>query len=82
MKRKSVSAKNWYASLTDEQRAEMKRKQDEAKRNYKPIACIHCGLTGKGGNMKRFHFDNCRFAYSYAGGPCDPWSSADQSDKK
>lgn len=22
--------------------------------------CIHCGLTGKGPNMKRYHFDNCK----------------------
>lgn len=27
----------------------------------KPIAiCPHCGLTGKGPNMTRYHFDNCK----------------------
>jgi hypothetical protein len=22
--------------------------------------CPHCNLTGRGGNMKRYHFDNCK----------------------
>ena len=22
--------------------------------------CPHCGLIGGGGNMKRYHFDNCK----------------------
>ena len=25
----------------------------------KEMTCPHCGLTGKGGNMTRYHFDNC-----------------------
>lgn len=25
----------------------------------KPRTCPHCSLTGKGGNMSRYHFDNC-----------------------
>lgn len=53
-------AKKWYASLTDEQRAEMKRKQDLAKRSYVIQTCPHCNTQGKGGNMKRYHFDNCK----------------------
>lgn len=60
--RKSEGAKNWYASLTDAQRAELKRKQDEAKRNYPIQICPHCNIQGKGGNMKRYHFDNCKSA--------------------
>jgi hypothetical protein len=27
---------------------------------YKEKTCVHCGLTGRGGNMSRFHFDNCK----------------------
>ena len=24
------------------------------------LSCPHCGLTGGGGNMKRYHFENCK----------------------
>lgn len=24
------------------------------------LQCPHCGLVGRGGNMKRYHFDNCK----------------------
>jgi len=58
--RKRESAKEWYGSLTDEQRLEMKRKQDEAKRSYPVKTCPHCGTQGKGGNMRRYHFDSCK----------------------
>jgi hypothetical protein len=35
---------------------------DAAKgRIYKLVTCPHCGLVGKGGNMTRYHFDNCKF---------------------
>ena len=34
---------------------------DAAKgRIYKLVTCPHCGLVGKGGNMTRYHFDNCK----------------------
>jgi hypothetical protein len=62
IQRKRESAKSWYENMDPKKRAEMKRKQDEAKRNYKPQTCVHCGLVGQGGNMKRFHFDNCKQA--------------------
>jgi hypothetical protein len=58
--RKQKSAKEWYNSLSPRQRAEMKRKQDQAKRNYPVRICPHCGVSGKGGNMTRFHFSNCK----------------------
>lgn len=58
--RKRVSAKSWYSSLTPEQRAEMKLKQDAAKQNYPLRTCPHCGTQGKGGNMTRYHFDGCK----------------------
>jgi hypothetical protein len=28
--------------------------------NDKTVTCPHCGLVGKGPNMKRYHFDNCK----------------------
>lgn len=27
---------------------------------YVEHTCPHCGLTGRGGNLKRYHFDNCK----------------------
>jgi predicted GIY-YIG superfamily endonuclease/predicted Zn-ribbon and HTH transcriptional regulator len=30
------------------------------KLNMKPKVCPHCGTEGKGGNMTRYHFDNCK----------------------
>lgn len=45
-----------------------KEKADEMKlkcrglgpRNLKLVLCPHCGREGKGGNMSRYHFDNCK----------------------
>ena len=30
------------------------------KRNLKEVECPYCGKIGKGGNMTRYHFDNCK----------------------
>jgi hypothetical protein len=30
------------------------------KRNLKEVECPRCGFRGKGGNMTRYHFDNCK----------------------
>lgn len=32
----------------------------KGKPQYKEQECPHCGKLGKGGNMKRYHFDNCK----------------------
>jgi group I intron endonuclease len=29
-------------------------------RNMKSVNCPHCGISGSGGNMTRYHFDNCK----------------------
>jgi len=29
--------------------------------NLREVICPHCNLKGKGGNMTRYHFDNCKF---------------------
>jgi hypothetical protein len=28
--------------------------------NIKKVICPNCGLTGGGGNMSRYHFNNCK----------------------
>lgn len=39
-----------------------KKMSESAKlRTYKTIKCPHCGVTGKGPNMSRYHFDNCKY---------------------
>jgi len=30
-------------------------------KNLTKVTCPHCGLVGKGSNMKRYHFDNCKW---------------------
>jgi hypothetical protein len=29
------------------------------------VECPHCGLVGRGGNMTRYHFDNCKMKPNY-----------------
>jgi group I intron endonuclease len=51
-------------SLSQEQKDKIgKSVSDKIKmngRNYKLVKCIHCGLEGKGSNMTRYHFNNCK----------------------
>lgn len=37
-----------------------KRRERALERNSKNIVCPHCGKTGNIGNMKRWHFKNCK----------------------
>lgn len=37
-----------------------KRLSDACKGKRTVIECPHCGLFGGGGNMTRYHFDNCK----------------------
>jgi hypothetical protein len=40
---------------------EYRNKLSEAcKGKRQVVECPHCGLMGGGGNMRRYHFDNCR----------------------
>jgi len=32
----------------------------DAKQKQPYVECPHCGLNGRGPNMKRYHFDNCK----------------------
>jgi hypothetical protein len=36
------------------------RLSESCKGKRKIIECPHCNLKGGGGNMKRYHFDNCK----------------------
>ena len=46
------------------QEAKDKAKDTKARNNKKPqyrlVTCPHCGLSGAGGNMTRYHFNNCK----------------------
>ena len=57
--RKRVSEGRGFIGHTTESR----RKISEAQKGVKLVerTCPHCELTGRGGNMKRYHFDNCKY---------------------
>lgn len=59
--------KEWYASLTEEERnarrEKNKREKAEAWAKKPMLLCVHCGIQSKHpGNIKRFHGDNCKLA--------------------
>lgn len=43
---------------------EWKDKLKAAKEKLPVVSCPHCGLTSRGPNMKRYHFDNCKLKRS------------------
>lgn len=53
----SKGAKKQWAN--PEQRA---RKIQAMKGKREVVTCPHCGVTGGGGNMRRYHFDRCNHA--------------------
>lgn len=74
-KRRQESAKEWYESLDDEAKQEMKRKQDAAKANKRLVCCSWCGLVGaQSRNMAQYHFDNCEH-YGALVSNLNPWKS-------
>lgn len=47
--------------LTDEHKQKLANAKLGVKRQpYKSMVCPHCGKTGAGGSMSRWHFDNCK----------------------
>jgi len=40
---------------------ENKKNMSIGQRNRKPLTCPHCSKEGMPNNMKRWHFDNCKF---------------------
>lgn len=53
---KSIAAKNRWSDPIDSE----KRKQ-AMKGKRAIVKCPHCGKEGGGGNMRRYHFDNCKY---------------------
>ena len=47
----------YYQMLTTEERTERAKKAVSA---VPTLTCPHCNLSGKKGNMLRWHFDNCK----------------------
>jgi hypothetical protein len=49
------------AKISEAKKGKPNHKISIALKNRQPIECPHCGLIGKSvGNMKRYHFDNCK----------------------
>lgn len=60
IKNRAEGVTKWYHEKSEEEKAEIQRKLTAGKQNYQIQICPHCEIQGRGGNMKRFHFDNCR----------------------
>lgn len=58
--RKNISKSQTGRLLSEETKTKMRGKRGKQKNPCKKTTCPHCGFTGKGGNMKRYHFDNCK----------------------
>ncbi len=53
-----------FEDKTEEEMETIKDNMSKANKkrweSVKPVTCPHCGLIGRGGVMKRYHFDNCK----------------------
>jgi group I intron endonuclease len=58
---KISAAQRALPKITEEMRAKKRAVQLGLKHTLKTKICPHCLLSGKGGNMTRFHFWNCKF---------------------
>ena len=56
----SLIGKNYIDLHGEEKAKEIKNKLSLIKKNMPQKTCIHCGITGKGSNMTRYHFNNCK----------------------
>tara|TARA_Y100001938_G_scaffold131676_1_gene189067 strand:- start:1629 stop:2450 length:822 start_codon:yes stop_codon:yes gene_type:complete len=45
----------------DSEETRLKKSLAVTGRVYDKVTCPHCGKVGGGGNMSRYHFDNCKF---------------------
>lgn len=48
----------WNKGITHSEAT--RKKISEARKNFPTVCCPHCNLAGKGNNMQRYHFDNCK----------------------
>jgi len=58
--RKGKSPWNKGQKLSDELKEILSEAHRGIRNDYKEIECPYCGKKGRGGSMKRWHFDNCR----------------------
>ena len=56
----SLIGKNYVELHGIEKAQEIKNKLSLSKKNLPIKTCTHCGVSGKGSNMTRYHFDNCK----------------------
>lgn len=56
--KKSLSEKMRGVPKTDE--CKRKIRESLSGRKYETVKCPKCGFEGRGGAMKRYHFDNCK----------------------
>ena len=63
-KKRETFSKEWCENISKANKGRVvsdeTRKKLSNKRNSKKYICPHCGQNGGGGNMKRYHFDNCK----------------------
>jgi hypothetical protein len=59
--RKKLNRAKIGRQLSENHREKLREKSSRKGRNLKLIKCPHCEREGKGGNMTRYHFDNCKF---------------------
>ena len=47
--------------MSDEAKTKISISLSGIKKNMKVLTCPHCAKEGKGGNMTRYHFNNCKY---------------------
>jgi len=66
----SIKSKNWWNNLTDKELSEYKLNMSNSLKGkntgkQRVITCPYCNKTGGISNMKRYHFDNCKYKNNY-----------------
>ena len=63
--KRRASVKKYWDSLTEEERkirSDIHRgPKGKHKNQEKLIKCPHCAIIGRASNLKRWHFENCKF---------------------
>lgn len=58
--KRKISEKRKGKTHSLEVRQKMSNSRKGVSKTLKLVTCPHCGKTGKGGNMTRYHFDKCQ----------------------
>ena len=59
---KNLSISHLGKKHTEEQKQKIANSLKGKPKTLKSVTCPHCNLTGKGSNMTRYHFSNCKNA--------------------